>query len=121
VPQRLWPLYAGGLVFRPQITRTSRAPRRRTRLAFGFYLSTTGLTVLAAVPAHDRFGLGPERRGLVVAAFGVAGLATGARLGRVADRIGLHRFGVTVGLAFAAVIAVAGPGLAVSSGPPWPR
>lgn len=76
--------------------------------AFGIYLTTSGLTLLAALLAGDRFGLGPDGRGLVVAAFGVAGLATGARFGRLADRFGELRFGAGVLLVFAASTALTG-------------
>jgi MFS family permease len=93
-------------------------------VAFGLYLSTTGLMLLVALLAGDRFELGPDARGLVVAAFGSAGLLTGGLLGRVADRVspaGLGA-GALVGLAvttaaagfapavwlLAAVVAVAG-------------
>lgn len=77
-------------------------------VAFGLYLSTTGLMVLVALLGGDRFGLGPDARGLVIASFGVAGLATGRVLGRLADRFGLGRAGVTALLVFAAVTAAAG-------------
>ena len=77
-------------------------------VAFGLYLSTTGLMLLVALLGDDRFGLGPDARGGVVAAFGVAGLATGRVLGRVADRVGARRFGVAAMVVFAAVTAAAG-------------
>ncbi len=77
-------------------------------VAFGLYLASSGLNILAALLAHDRLGLGPDQRGLVIAAFGVAGLLTGARLGRVADRIGLRRFGVIAATLLATTIALAG-------------
>ncbi|MFN8081789.1 MAG: MFS transporter [Kineosporiaceae bacterium] len=74
-------------------------------VAFGLYLTTSGLNLLSALLAHDRFDLGPDRRGLVVAAFGVAGLLTGPRFGRLADRVGMRPFGVVVSLVFGAVVA----------------
>lgn len=74
-------------------------------VAFGLYLTTAGLNLLSALLAHDRFGLGPDQRGLVVATFGVAGLLTSSRFGRLADRVGIRPFGITVGLIFAAVVA----------------
>ncbi len=77
-------------------------------VAFGLYLASSGLNILAALLAHDRLGLGPDQRGLVIAAFGVAGLLTGARLGRVADRIGLRRFGVASALVLTVTISAAG-------------
>lgn len=74
-------------------------------VAFGLYLTTSGLNLLSALLAHDRFDLGPDQRGLVVASFGLAGLLTGPRFGRLADRVGMTRFGVVVSLLFAAVVA----------------
>ncbi len=77
-------------------------------VAFGLYLSTTGFMLLVALLAGDRFGLGPGARGLVVAAFGAAGLVTGGRLGRVADRVGMRPFGVVALVVFAVTTALAG-------------
>jgi MFS transporter, ACDE family, multidrug resistance protein len=65
-------------------------------IAFCLYLATTGLQLLVALRASDRFGLGPDVRGLVVAAFGTAGLLTAPRMGRLADRFGVRAFGITV-------------------------
>ncbi len=81
---------------------------RACGVAFGLYLSTSGLMLLVALLAGDRFGLDPEQRGLVVAAFGVTGLAAGGLLGRLADRLGLRRFGTVALLAFAGLTAAAG-------------
>jgi len=77
-------------------------------VAFGLYLSTTGINVLVALLAHDRFGLGPDQRGLVVATFGLAGLLAAPQLGRVSDRVGVMRFGAVASVLFAMVIAFAG-------------
>jgi MFS family permease len=77
-------------------------------VAFGLYLAGSGLTLLAALLAYDRFGLGPDQRGLVVAAFGFAGVVTVARLGRLADAVGIHRFGILVGLVLVVVDLFAG-------------
>jgi MFS transporter, ACDE family, multidrug resistance protein len=75
---------------------------------FGLYLTTTGVMLLVALVAGDRFGLGPDARGLVVAAFGVAGLVGGSSLGHLADRIGTARFGVIALLSLAAATAAVG-------------
>jgi MFS family permease len=77
-------------------------------VAFCLYLATSGLMLLVALRSGDRFGLGPDARGLVVAAFGTAGLVTGARLGRLADRFGIPGFGVMTLLGFAATVALSG-------------
>jgi MFS family permease len=77
-------------------------------IAFFLYLATSGLMLLVALFAGDRFGLGPDARGLVVAAFGLAGLLGGAVLGHLADRLGLARFGITALLVLAGAIALAG-------------
>ncbi|MGN6752266.1 MAG: MFS transporter [Intrasporangium sp.] len=61
--------------------------------AFTMQFASTGLMLLAALVASDRFGLSPAERGLVVAAFGVAGLLTGTASGHLADRLGLIRVG----------------------------
>ena len=83
-------------------------------IAFFLYLATSGLMLLVALFAGDRFGLGPDARGLVVAAFGLAGLLGGAALGRLADRLGLARFGITALLVLAGAIALAGGSGAVA-------
>lgn len=72
------------------------------------YFTTTGLTLLATLRAADRFGLGPDARGVVVAGFGVCGVATGWLAGRAFDRLGWRRFGVVVHLALAASCVAAG-------------
>jgi MFS family permease len=77
-------------------------------VAFCLYLATSGLMLLVALRAGDRFGLGPDARGLVVAAFGLAGLLTGARLGRLADRVGIRLFGVVVLSGFGVTVFGAG-------------
>jgi MFS transporter, ACDE family, multidrug resistance protein len=72
------------------------------------YLTSLGLTTLSALLAGDRFGLGPDQRGLVVAAFGAAGLVGGGAIGRGLNRLGVRRFGVLSGLALGAAAALAG-------------
>lgn len=72
------------------------ATRGLARISFAsslFNLTTAGVMVLAALFASDRFGFGPAARGAVVAAFGIAGLLAGGRLGHARDRIGMRRLG----------------------------
>ncbi len=76
--------------------------------AFGLYLTTSGLLLLVALMGGDRFGLGPDGRGLVVAAFGLAGLVGGSFLGRLADRVGITRFGIGALLVLSAGTALTG-------------
>lgn len=77
-------------------------------VAFCLYLATTGLQLLVALRAGDRFGLGPDVRGLVIAAFGTAGLVTAPRMGRLADRFGIRPFGITVLIGFGGCVLVSG-------------
>lgn len=71
------------------------------------YLSSMGVTILGALIAADRFGLGPTGRGAVVAVFGLAGLITARWLGAVMDRSNRLVFGsaahLVLGLGTAAV------------------
>jgi MFS transporter, ACDE family, multidrug resistance protein len=78
-------------------------------LSFLCYSAAVALTVLSVLRADREFGLGPWQRGLVAAAFGVAGLAAASLLGRRLDTFGPRRAGVAmnavmgVGLLFAAL------------------
>ncbi len=74
----------------------------------------TGLNLLAALVSSDRFGVPPHGRGLVVAAFGLAGLTAGPAFGRWADRVGLRTMGTTamVLLALAMASSTTSPWLA---------
>ena len=78
------------------------------------YLTTSGLMLLSTLRASDDFGLGPDARGLVMAAFGLCGMATGWFVGRGLDRLGWRPFGLVslVSLALAVVLA----GLAPAAG-----
>ena len=84
-------------------------------IAFGLYLTTGGVMLLVALLAGDRFGLGPDARGLVVAAFGVAGLVGGSVLGRLADRFGITRFGLAAFGVLAAAVVGAGYSASVAA------
>lgn|GEM_PF-122696 len=80
-------------------------------IAVLLYFGWLGTTVLVALLAADRFGLGPDARGLVVAVFGLAGVTAGARLGRGLDRLGARAYGMAGGLVLGAtgmLIAVTG-------------
>ena len=84
-------------------------------VAFGVFLTTSGLLLLAALFSGDRFGIGPVGRGVVVAAFGVAGLVGGPAVGRVMDARGTRAVGIAVLTALGVGVAVAGlaPNVAV--------
>jgi MFS family permease len=60
------------------------------------FLTTMGVTILAALYADDAFGLGPTARGLVVAVFGLAGLASGRWLGSLMDRFNMLKVGAAM-------------------------
>lgn len=76
--------------------------------AFGLYLTTSGLMVLVALLGADRFGLGSDARGLVIACFGIAGLATGGRVAGLALRWGTVQFGIVIFVALGVATAVTG-------------
>ncbi|SFN73218.1 Predicted arabinose efflux permease, MFS family [Pseudonocardia ammonioxydans] len=84
-------------------------------LSFLCYLAAVGLTVLAILRAEDDFGLGPWQRGLLAAAFGVAGLLAAPLLGRRLDAFGPRRTGVLMNLLLAAglLVAALGPSVAL--------
>lgn len=87
-------------------------------VALLLYFTSLGITTLVALLAGDRFGLGPDQRGLLVAVFGAAGLAGGGWIGRQLDRLGIRLFGILGVLALAAGAGLAGwsPNLAVLVG-----
>lgn len=99
-------------------TREKWAALRNRRLArvclIGFCLqfTATGVGILVALVAHDRFGLDAAQRGLVVAGFGVAGLLTGTASGRLADRFGLRAVGT-------GALTLLGLGVAAAAVAPW--
>lgn len=91
------------------------ANRRLARVCvMGFCLqfAATGVGILVALLAHDRFGLDAAQRGLVTAGFGIAGLVTGTVSGRLADRFGLRVVG-------AGAMTMLGLGLAAAGYAPW--
>ena len=71
-------------------------------------LAQTGVMLLTAVYTEDVFGLGPTGRGLVIAAFGIAGLVMSGRIGHVVDRLGVRRAGALVFAALAVVVTTIG-------------
>lgn len=77
-------------------------------VAFAAQVTATGITVLAALVATDRFDLSPTARGAVVAIFGVTGLLSGTLSGRLADRFGVRAFGVVALLVLGASMALVG-------------
>lgn len=84
-------------------------------LSFLCYLAAVGLTVLSILRAEDEFGLGPWQRGLLAAAFGVAGLLAAPLLGRRLDAFGPWRTGVLMNVLLAAglLAAALGPSVVV--------
>lgn len=66
-----------------------------SQLAAGF------VVLAAALVASDRFGLGPEARGLVVVAFGIAGMLSARLAGAWSDRVGMWVVGMTASTALA--------------------
>ena len=87
------------------------ANRRLARacvIAWCCQFTSTGLMLLAALSASDRFGLSPGARGLLVAGFGVAGLVSGHAFGWLVDRIGIRRMGTLTLLLLGAAVATAG-------------
>ena len=78
---------------------------RASAMSFLFNLSAAGVMLLVALLAVDRFGLGPTSRGLVVAAFGTAGLVAAPWIGHVVDRAGARRAGL-VAFALLAVVTL---------------
>ena len=69
------------------------------------FLTTMGVTILAALYADDAFRPRPTARGLVVAVFGLAGLASGRWLGSLMDRFNM----LAVGAAMQVVLASGQP------------
>jgi ACDE family multidrug resistance protein len=67
---------------------------RAASVAFCVQFTGTALMILTALLAGDRFGLSATAGGMLVAAFGLAGLLTGSMSGRVADRFGLRALGI---------------------------
>jgi MFS family permease len=76
--------------------------------AFAGYLSVTGIGFLVAIRAADSFGLGASERGLLLAAFGVAGMLLGRGAGRLVDRFGRIPVAVSGTLVCAALVALLG-------------
>lgn len=85
---------------------------RAGTIAFCVQFASTSLMVVGALVAADRFGLSPAARGLLVAAFGLAGLLSGRLSGAAVDTFGLRPVGTAALLALAAATA----GIGVASG-----
>ncbi|MET7640869.1 MFS transporter [Streptomyces sp. NPDC005438] len=82
-------------------------------VAFLCYLAAVGLTVLAVLRGHDRFGLGPLELGLLSAVFGCAGIAGASLVGPGMARWGVAPFGLVANLALLGglLAAALGPSL----------
>lgn len=81
---------------------------RSAGTAFCAQFGQTALMVLAALVAADRFGLSAGARGLLVAAFGLAGLVTGRAMGVLTERYGLLRVGLGALVGLGASVAAVG-------------
>jgi MFS family permease len=80
---------------RPRFTDALTPRTRWTALAaFLAFFAITGLGVVVALRAGDAFGLGPTERGLLLAAFGAAGVVAGRPAGGLTDRRGAVRVAV---------------------------
>ncbi|MEJ2866829.1 MFS transporter [Actinomycetospora sp. OC33-EN08] len=82
-------------------------------VSFLCYLSAVALTVLSVLRAEDDFGLGPGQRGLLAAAFGVAGLLAAPVLGRRLEVTGPVATGVLMNLVLCAGLLLAALGTSV--------
>jgi MFS family permease len=116
---------AGGLAVVPPRTTTAGRPHhavtvvqrwrslanvrlvRACGVALLFNLTAAGAVLLISLLAADRFGLGPGARGLVVAAYGTAGLLLSPLLGHLVDAYGPRRTGIGVFAGLAVVVAAA--------------
>jgi MFS family permease len=76
--------------------------------AFLAYLGITGLSVVVALRAGDEFGLGPTGRGVLLAAFGVAGVVVGRSAGGLADRHGAVRVAIAGAIPCAVLLPLLG-------------
>lgn len=114
-------LVAVGLAFLPPPDAAAREEPARLRAAFtprvgllsaasfAGYAGITGLGFLVALRAADDFGLGSSERGLLLAAFGVAGVLAGRPSGRAVDRFGRVPVAAAGALGCAVGVAALGP------------
>lgn len=86
----------------------NRRLARSAGTAFCAQFGQTGVMILAALVAADRFGLSSGARGLLVASFGLAGLATGRAIGVLTERYGLLRVGLIALVVLGAAVAAVG-------------
>lgn len=86
----------------------TRQTSRTALAAFLAYLAITGLGVVVALRAGDAFGLGPTARGLLLAAFGAAGVIAGRPAGDWVDRTGATRVALTGALACVVLLPLLG-------------
>jgi MFS family permease len=87
--------------------RSVLTPRMGALCAAGFagYVGMTGLAFLVSLRSVDAFGLGATARGLLLAAFGAAGMLLGRSAGRAVDRLGRIRAVVLAAAVCAAAVA----------------
>lgn len=72
------------------------------------FLTTMAMAVVAALYVRDIFDLGPTATGLIVAVFGLTGLATGSATGALMDRLGRIKVGGIMHLLLGTFCAVTG-------------
>ena len=88
--------------------------------AFLAFFAITGLGVVVALRAGDAFGLGPTARGLLLAAFGAAGVVAGRPAGGLSDRRGAVPVALAGALACVVLLPLLGAvGGAVGLGLLW--
>jgi MFS family permease len=99
---------------RPRVVRWRGLANRRLAIAcalsFLCYSAAVALTVLSVLRADEEFGLGPWQRGLVAAAFGVAGLVASPVLGGRVDALGPRRTGIAMNAAMVVGLLLAALG-----------
>jgi MFS family permease len=100
---------AGGAAERPRFADALTARTGWTAgSAFLAYFAITGLGVVVALRAGDAFGLGPTARGLLLAAFGAAGVVAGRPAGGLTDRRGAVSVAVAGALGCCVLLPVLG-------------
>jgi MFS family permease len=73
--------------------------------AFAGYISVTGIGFLVALRAADQFGMSSGERGVLLAAFGLAGMVLGRACGRLVDRFGRIPVAISGTVACAVLVA----------------
>ncbi|WCB95603.1 hypothetical protein DSM104299_04352 [Baekduia alba] len=99
----------GAAAVRPRLRDALTSRTRWTAgAAFLAFFAITGLGVVVALRAGDAFGLGPTARGLLLAAFGAAGVVAGRPAGDLTDRRGAVAVAVCGALACVVLLPLLG-------------